>query len=107
MGFLKLIQIPSSERQKIETVNDGRTMEEKVLDFRKCPTWYYKQLLTKKKRGEKRQTDLATLLCQKANVSSRRRLSIRDIAAFGKHTRCRHSRRQFYRWKQIHTYCRS
>ena len=37
-------------------------MEEKVLDFRKCPTWYYKQLLTKTKRGEKRKTDLATLL---------------------------------------------
>ena len=34
MGFLKLIQIPSSEWQKIETVNNGRIMEEKVLDFR-------------------------------------------------------------------------
>lgn len=82
MGFLKLCHIPTADWRLLIDPNDGKPMEERVIELRKCPTWYYKQLTTRTENGEECQKRFATLLCQKANKSTERRLSILDIASF-------------------------
>lgn len=82
MGFLKLHQIPTSEWQKLVHQSDKGRIEEKVMELQKCPIWFYKELMKHNKKNNERQKKLAILLCQKANVSSERRLSIQDIHAF-------------------------
>jgi len=82
MGFLHLNCITTEEWKEL-TKHDGKvkTMEQRILDHRKCPTWYYNEL-TRRNLNNKYQTHLVKEFCYQTKINTQQYLTINDIETF-------------------------
>jgi len=80
LGFLRINHVLTAEWNKLKKDAPKKSTEELVLDYMKCPTWYFEDL--KRKKNARRQTAFAIALCNRVGVRMDRFLTLHDINMF-------------------------
>ena len=81
LAFASANQIPTKEWKRLTNSDSLLSIEELVLKYKKCPTWYYRDI-RKQEIRPKQLTKLTLALCSHVDVGTTRMLTLRDIVNF-------------------------